>query len=262
MALTMVLPEEAIVTGLTDDEGQPLKRSNGEDSTWTEYFGKAAGTGVSPHGFIVTLRNRLLGAHFHTVDQFQILLGAPGALYQKNPVPTMIVQYADAFVPYGPLYGEDPPMRFYTLRAEFTGEVLFMPKERERLRWRGRRNRHKDFEHLEPSEIPAAGVTRVEPIFERDEDGLEALSIVAGPGAVLTVPGTAETNGQFVFVADGSVDFDGKKCGFETLGWQGRDEEATEMVAGPEGARLFVMRFPSPSTTEQRILAGTASATP
>jgi hypothetical protein len=255
MALTMVLPDEAIVTGAVDEQGRPLKRDNGEDSNWLEYFGKAAGTGESPHGFVITLRDRLLGAHYHPVDQYQILMGSPSARYQKNPVPAMLVQYADAYVPYGPLYAEDPPMRFYTLRAEFTGEVLFMPKERDKLRWRGRRNRHKHFEHLEPAEIPAEGEIRVEPIFERDEDGLEALSIVAGPGATLTVPGTEHTSGQYVFVADGWVEYEGKKCGVETLGWQGRDESSTDLVAGPEGARVFVMRFPGPSTTEQHDLA-------
>lgn len=247
MPLTMVGPEEAVVVGRTTDEG--------EARTWSEYFGRATGRGDSPQGFVVPLHNRFLGAHFHPVDQFQILLGVPGATYQREPVAPMMVHYADAYVTYGPLIGEDAPLRFYTLRALMTEQVLYMPDERKKLLWRGKRNRHVDFDHLTPGEFPGVGEVSVDTIWEREDDGLEGLAVTAGPRATIVIPGTSGTNGQYVFVADGSLARDGRSFPIESLGWQGPEEDGTEVTAGDGGVRLFVLRFPTPTSVEQHLLA-------
>jgi len=199
----------------------------------------------------VHLRNRTIRAHFHPVDQFQILIGAPGGRYQGHDLPDFTVHYADAYSTYGPLVGEDPPMRFFTLRTEPSAFQATMPDDRSKLAWRGRRNRHVEFERLATTEIPAAGAVEFAPIWERDDDGLEALAIAAGPDTKITLPDTHGTNGQFVFVADGWVEVNGKKCDVESLGWQDASEPSAELTAGSTGARVFVMKFPSPSTVVQ-----------
>jgi hypothetical protein len=87
--------------------------------------------------------------------------------------------------------------------------------------------------------------------LERSEDGLEALAIVAGPGTTITVPGTESIQGQYLFVADGWIEFEGKTCGVESIGWQDPGEGPVKLAAGPEGVRILVLRFPSPSTVAQ-----------
>lgn len=247
MAFMMVPKDEAVL----DETVGP----DGDTRTYLRYFGKFSGRGPhperGPQAYVVQLHNRVLEAHFHPVDQFQILLAGPASRYQRHEFGAMMVLYADAYSPYGPLSGGDPPMRFFTLRAEPSDFIAYVPKERDKLAWLGRRSYHHKFEHLSSSELPERGMTRIDAMVERDEDGLEALTILAGPGARITVPGTERTNGQFVFVADGWVEFAGKVCGFESLAWQDPDEGPVELIAGSEGVRVFVMRYPSPSTVVQ-----------
>ena len=255
MAFTMIRPEEAV------DRGRILE--DGEEKIFFAYFGEAAERGLRPQGGLVGLRNKFLGAHNHPVDQYQVLFGKPGSHYSSHEgdVPPLVVHYADAYATYGPLSGEDPPLLFFTLRAEPTGETIFMPKDREKIGWRGRRNIHQEFKLLDDLEFPKPGGVRREAVFEGFDDGLEAFAILAGPGATFTVEASEATNGQYIVVTDGWLEYEGHKCELHSLAWQDRDEPPVELVAGPEGARVFVLRFPRPSTVERHAAAAaTASA--
>lgn len=99
----------------------------GRVSRVVDYFGGAA-SASGPQAYLVEQRNYVLRPHFHPVDQFQILCGAPGSLFGRRPLGELEVHYADAHTVYGPLTGGDPPLRYFTLRAEPTGTTAFMPE--------------------------------------------------------------------------------------------------------------------------------------
>ena len=165
-----------------------------------------------------------------------------------------MVHYVDAYVPYGPLIGADPPLRFFTLHAEPTKESWRMPQDRDHLAYRGRRKLHAvPAGQTSTSSLPE-GESIFETIFDRHDDGLESFMVSAGPNAMIELPPTVQSSGQFVFVAGGIVG--SRQCVYEaeTLGWQPPNDEAELLCAGPSGSRIVVMRFPSPATPVARAL--------
>jgi len=221
-----------------------------------DYFGRTAqavgrGLGDVPQASLTYLKDGVIRSHFHPIDQFQIFFGVPGATYLSRQVPLIMLHYTDAYSVYGPFTAKEEPMNFFSMRAERNTFIAFMPEDRDKLAWKGKRNLDRGFEHLSSSEFPEASRTRCEAIWERDEDGFEASAILAGPGATMTLPDTEGSSGQYIVVIDGSVEHDGKKFGFKSLGWQGAFEGSQDLVAGPEGARVFALRYPFPSTCVQ-----------
>ncbi len=178
---TIVRPDETVV--------RERQRADGGTTTDLRYFGKFSGRDTTSEAFLVHVQDREVRAHFHPVDQFQILLGAPGSRYQRHELPAFTLHYADAYATYGPMSGEDPPLRFFTLRAEASGFTAYMPEQRDKLAWRGKRHHQAGFDRLPVEAFPAAGGKRVEQVFGRDDDGFEALAIVAGTSTQIHPPG-------------------------------------------------------------------------
>jgi hypothetical protein len=246
--MQMVSKEQAdarIQPTRTGPEGDPVGMNA------LDYFGRSSDRVLDDGaaGWVLELDNQSLAAHFHDVDQFQIFLPSPGATYQRIPIDSLIVQYSDAYATYGPLVGTTPPFRFITLRPKQSDVYAFMPSERERLLYRGRRHVHVKPELLTPENCPEPGETRTESIIELHEDGLEVQMITCGPGASTVVwPREPGTMGQFVYLAVGSAELAGATYGAESLGWQLPEDGPSEFRAGPDGCQIMVLKFPFPST--------------
>src|SRR4051812_8766458 len=140
---------------LIDADARHFVNEFGEPRTIFHYYEGAAGQ--EPEGFMVRLpRESSVKAHFHRVDQFQLLFGAQGSWYQRTKWQGVLVHYADAYTTYGPFGAEAAPMDFFTLRARADGYVGYMPGARQDLVRRGRRNLHAT---IEPSAlVPASSM--------------------------------------------------------------------------------------------------------
>ncbi|MCX4985992.1 hypothetical protein [Streptomyces sp. NBC_00572] len=234
----------------------------GRVSRVVDYFGGAA-SASGPQAYLVEQRDYVLRPHFHPVDQFQILCGARGSLFGRRPVGELDVHYADAHTVYGPLTGGDPPLRYFTLRAEPTDATAFMPESRALLppRRTGRSL------HVDASARAAIGPEsgdRAAPVtdggvtlLDDSRDGLRVSRLTCGPGAALPLPEAGE-GGQFLYVAAGTVVSADASYGPETLGWQPPRTLGAAVQAGPDGATILVLRHPAPAdraartTTDQR----------
>jgi hypothetical protein len=234
MAFVMVSPQQALVREFTS--------RNGDTRTNRHYFGKASPHEIGPEAFVVPVRNRTLGAHFHDVDQFQILLGEAGSYYQRHEVPAVMVHYADAYSTYGPLVGTDPPLRFFSLRADPTDFAGFMPEDRDKLRHRGKRQAH--FEVPERSGAAEGGQ---ELLMHDESDGLTVVLLEGVAGATVSLPAPGDGKGQFVYVARGVVEWQGETFGPESVGWQPAQDAERELTC-VEDCQVVVMRFPSAPT--------------
>ncbi|WP_217231932.1 hypothetical protein [Streptomyces anulatus] len=252
----------------------------GRVSRVVDYFGGAA-SASGPQAYLVEQRNYVLRPHFHPVDQFQILCGAPGSLFGRRPLGELEVHYADAHTVYGPLTGGDPPLRYFTLRAEPTGTTAFMPESRAFLPARRTgRSLHADASGPASGRAsgsasgradagPAAGDRdtavpdgdRATPVpdgadtlLEDVHDGLRVSRLTGGPGTSLPLPEAGE-GGQFLYVAAGGIVEADISYGPETLGWQPPGAPGSAAVAGPDGATVLVLRYPAPvarPTTDRR----------
>lgn len=248
MGLSMVRYDEAVPQQWVTDLGTT--------ETLYHYFGGRQNDGLGPQGFLTTVTHRTIGAHCHAVDQFQILFGAPGARYQRHDIPPVMVHYADAYATYGPLRGEDPPLRFFTLRAREDRTMFHMPSDRAGVPYLAHRQRHMDLDEASPAPAAESGVVGRFELIALEDDGMEAFALVAGPGATLELAPKPGTLGQYVYVAAGTVAYEDESFGELSLGWQGPDDEPGTLRAGPSGCRVVVMRFPSPATDERPTTSG------
>ena len=224
----------------------------GRISRVVDYFGGAAPDG-GPQAYLVEQRNHVLRPHFHPVDQFQILLGAPGAFFGRRPIDLPVAHYADARTVYGPLTGGDPPLRYFTLRAEPTQATEFMPESRALLPARPGRSLHRE---ITPAPVdPGAERTGRTILLADERDGLEISCVTADAGAPVEVP-DAGPGGQFLFVLVGEVESGGAGHLAESIGWQPPGSAGWTGRAASAGTRLLVLRFPG------RAAAGAPPAEP
>jgi hypothetical protein len=224
-----------------------------------DFFGRSSRRGGGEEAFAIELENRALGAHFHPVDQFQLLLGGAGSLYQRHAIPPLMLHYADAYTTYGPIFGGAPALQLFTLRAEATDETAYMPADRDQLRYRGRRNLSVEPATQGTRPTKATAVTTTS-LFAAGEDGFGASKITAAPAAAFEAPSAAGCSGQYLVVAEGAVEFGDSAYGRCSLGWMDPDDDAVELRAGATGCDLLVCRFPSPPTRVVRLGAVAASA--
>jgi hypothetical protein len=216
-----------------------------------DYFGKSSEQQFGPEAFLVDYGpQRTTKAHFHSVDQFQVFFGAPGATYQRHQIPAIELHYADAFVTYGPFSAGVARFKFFTLRprqGQFKGE---MPGERHKLRYQGRRGLHFD---LAPfmDVSPDAHEPRYSPIIERHDDGLSATLVTAGPGVDIALPAGGETSGTYTCVLGGEVDVTGHvggPLGVHSLGWTLPGEATVMRTTEAAVTQVLCMTYPYPPT--------------
>lgn len=259
MALTMVSPADAHPRRQFMRTGP---HTEPDTMNALDYFGKGSGRDIElgAAGWILELENQSLANHFHEVDQFQIFLPAAGAMYQRDAIDSLVIQYTDAFTAYGPLIGKDEPFRFFTLRPKENNVYAFMPDEKDPRVQRGHRHDLVTPKPFAGHVVPLPGAVTVTDLIAAD-DGLRVVSLDAGPGAQLTVEAPESGKiGQFVYVSDGSAAYDGADYPAETLGWQRAEDGDAVLQAGPEGCRVIVFRFPTPGTDEVHAAEAAAAA--
>ena len=246
MKLMMLSPDERKVRNFVGTDGAPR--------TSYDYFGKSSGRDFGPQGFLVTVEDRTLPSHFHDVDQYQILLGVPGSFYQRHEIAPLMIHYADAYSTYGPIVGGNPPLRFFTLRADPTDFTGIMPSARDRLLHRGRRQ-----SHFSISTDSSATDSETEVLLSDDADGLAAVLMRSVTGAAIDLPSPSGSKGQFVYVISGEVEWDERSFGPESLGWQSADDGPRQLRCLAD-SQILVLRFPCPATNARLTESAQAKA--
>lgn len=224
-----------------DAEVRDVVSGNGERRKVTDYL---TGKG-RPQAFMVTMGpGATVPAHFHRIDQFQLLLGGGGARYKGTELPpqTITVHYADAFSTYGPIEaGASAPMEFYTLRAFTDMFIAYMPAERDKLpATRRHRNIHRT---IHAGDGAAASRPAREELIAETEDGLASWRAALGP-AEQVLSGVPAGSGQYCYVISGSVLAAGKELGPKSLAWLPPGSPADGAAAGPDGCDVLFLQFP------------------
>jgi hypothetical protein len=207
-----------------------------------EYFG--------PQAFLADVKpDEHVGSHFHPVDQFQVMYGAPGAFYQRSPVPKVFLHYADAYSVYGP-FGAGPEVgfEFFTLRAMQTRLHGAMPERRAELLYRGERHLQVNLESLLEGPPVGTGSISVDTLIPPHADGLAAYFVRIAPGVTAAPPEGELRTGRYTVVIEGSAEIDGRTFGEKAVGFSSGDGPDIEVTAGSEGATVLFMHLPFPAT--------------
>ena len=143
-------------------------------------------------------------AHYHAVDQFQILVRGKGEL-GRHAVAPYYVHFARAYTPYGPLHADaETGWTFMTLRSRWDAGAQRLPDKLETL---------KQIPDRKPWQVttqatfpPVAAGCRVSGTQEiSDERGLFVHAFTLAPGVRAAAPAPSRGDGQYVVALNGSL---------------------------------------------------------
>ena len=182
-------------------------------------------------------------AHYHAVDQFQILVKGKGQLGRHEVAP-YYVHFARAYTPYGPLHSDaETGWTFMTLRAHWDAGAQRLPEKVDALKQIPGR---KPWQVTTQATFPeaAAGAVFQDMPEIKDERGLFARSFTIAPNASTTAPTPANGGGQYIVALSGSMVHAGREQKAMTVAFVKPDEPAFEIKAGADGCQGIILNFP------------------
>jgi hypothetical protein len=241
---------------------------NGREYTIAEYVGQApkrghyvAGNEANddgrPQGFLVHQPpNAVTPAHFHEPNQFQVFVFGNGRM-GAAPAAPLTVQYANGHTPYGPIVAGDMGVKYFTLRQRWDPGAKYLPAARDLLRKGNQRTRLRSGIGVadEAERRARTGSSVVETVLPAEADGLAAWVWRMGPGATATLPPPAESGGQYLIVAAGTLIEGDHALDLWSTVFLSPDEPTFTARAGEDGLDLLVLQFPRIDAT----LSGGAS---
>ncbi|WP_244928614.1 hypothetical protein [Nocardioides sp. W7] len=230
---------------VTPAETSPVVRGHeGARYVMTDYLGSHTAVAPGEQAYLVQQEAAELRAHFHEVDQFQVVVGGIGSIGRDRAVPG-VLHYTDAFTSYGPIR-TDPTIgiSYLTLRRDPTTGLNYMPEEREKRRRLAGRGEHFTVvldEHLRPG----AGLAEL----ARTGRGARAYGARLASGEALRLEGLPGGQAGYVVVLAGSLGQAdrvlpaGSLVSFEDAG----DVGALVATASDTPVEAAVLLFPPPA---------------
>ena len=205
--------------------------------------------------------SRYSAAHFHEVDQFQVIMEGSGD-FGRHPVKPYYVHFSRAYTPYGPLISaKDSGWGFIVLRSRLDSGAQRFPDSMDKLKSiPNRKPWQVTAEARFPSVTSATSDVATLDIDEiKDEQGLYTRTISMAPGARTMTPDQRGGDGQYVVVVKGSLLHDGMEKHAPTVIFLKRDEPAIELRAGAQGLQAIVMNYPKVEKPEVEAKASSST---
>lgn len=187
--------------------------------------------------------NSVVSAHFHDTNQFQIFVHGSGA-FGKKPVNGIVVHYARAHTPYGPIEAGDEGAHYMTLRNKWDSGAKVMPENRDKLRKIKRVHRIAENVHVPDAAARQSITTAKTDLVPLEDDGLGICRFDIGPGQDCTVSFETAGAGAYAFISGGSVTHDGTALEEHSLIYRGSEEAPLNVTAGTDGASVLLLQFP------------------
>lgn len=210
-----------------------------------EYHEPAPGEVRPPQAFLVEQEaGAVVPAHFHFVDQFQVVAQGGGKL-GAHAVEPLSVHFAGAHTGYGPITPGPEGLGYFTFRAsaDETG-AQYLPGARPRMKAVPKRNVVVPRIPIgTPAEVAARRGCDVQTALDKD-DGLGVFYLRIAPGASMSTPSPGQGNGLSMLVSAGSLALDGRGYTPWSCLFAPAQEEAAVLHAGESGAEVLVLRYP------------------
>ncbi len=186
---------------------------------------------------------RYSAAHFHEVDQFQVIIDGEGE-FGRHHVSPYCVHFSRAYTPYGPLQSDkEKGWVFIVLRARFDPGAQRFPAALEKLKQIPNRMPWQVTAKVTfPSETGDVSVRQVPEIS--GDKGLFTHALTMASGSRTMTPPQSGGDGQYVVVVKGGLIHEGTLRDAPTVIFVKRDESAFCLQAGPEGLQAIIMNFP------------------
>ena len=211
----------------------------------SDYIGSPGIIDANPQAFLVERMypGALITPHFHDIDQFQIVVDGDCRMGKKD-ARAVTFQYADAFTPYGPIYGETEGFSFFTLRPIASGGFFAMPGNKHNMPGRAGRNIAGHFDTTRPR--LAAGEKLRENLMAPQPDGVDAVGFRLGPNGA-SKGALSDAGGQYYLVCEGSLVGSEGELPRHSLLHVEAGEATPQLTAGPNGAEVLMLQMARPS---------------
>jgi hypothetical protein len=232
-----------------------IKSNAGRPTRWrTDYIGRRAVGKVEnhPQAFLIEMQaNSTIGTHYHSVDQFQVLVAGSGTL-GTHSAPLIALHYVDRHTPNGPTQAGPCGLSIFSVRTQCDPGAAHLTVDADYQ------------ERLKPSKqryLVASGIElSTEPVLRhRSEvalenvlpqadgtDGLGASVLRLGGGMRTTGPDPRLTGGQFYLVLNGALIIDGTEYPMWSPVYLRSDVPPREVCAGEAGLEALVLSFSRP----------------
>jgi hypothetical protein len=212
----------------------------GEPATQIEDRPQAELTEMTP--------NETIYAHFHQVDQFQVLVAGGGSM-GRNTVSLLALHYVDHHTAYGPINAGPLGLSFFTLRARADPGSIYLHKPGYKEFLKPTKKRYLLSENIMTSTEPVLQ-NRTEVSLENvladadGSDGLGATMMRIGACMKTEGPDPGLTGGQYYLVVNGSLQFKGTDYPAWSTIHIGSADAPLEVCAGNQGLETLVLNFP------------------
>jgi rubredoxin len=190
-----------------------------------------------------TPESRVSAAHFHQVDQFQVIMEGSGD-FGRHPVKPYCVHFSRAYTPYGPLTADKQTgWGFIVMRTRFDPGAQRFPQCLDQLKQVPNRRPWQVTQAVSfPAPTNGVGVKEIPEIH--DDQGLFTRTVAMAPNARMTGPDPSTGDGQYVVVVKGSLVHEGKEKPAPAVVFVKRDEPAFDIQAGAQGLEAILLGFP------------------
>lgn len=221
------------------------KLFNGSMYARTNYLGSDLSGRDTPQALLVEQSaNSEIPAHFHGIDQFQVVVNG-GAMLGKHALQPVSVHFAAAYTGYGPINAHDDGVFYFTLRAQSEPGAFFFPEGRKFQKPGPRRNLTEGVELAsakgDMTGYDGAALTEIIPA---EAEGLAAWVLRLGAGASFSGPDPKSGGGQYYVVMDGTLEHDGARYEKWSCVFVEPPEDPLSLSAGPDGLEALVLQFP------------------
>jgi uncharacterized protein YjbI with pentapeptide repeats len=195
--------------------------------------------------FVEQLPHTIIPAHFHAVNQFQVVVEGEGTLGKRAMHP-WTVHYTNGFTGYGPLCAGAAGMAFFTLRNRYdAGGARYFPAGQSFMQPAPKRH------HLvgplllrSVAALCSRQQATCDLVLAQEEDGLAAWCLRLGPYMHAHAPDSALGGGQYLLVAGGTLRHDGAMLPRLSCLYISADAGPFVLQSGAEGLEALILQFP------------------
>ena len=182
--------------------------------------------------------------HFHRQNQFQVFVGGSGSIGRQALTP-VVVHYAGAYTGYGPLVAGPEGIQYFTLRPVCESGFIALAQRQEQMI--AGPKRHAQSEAIavaEHEQMQSWTQIREDFVIALGEDGMGARRVQLPPRQAWSCGHPAGSQGQFLFMLEGSVSAAGHTLGLWEQLYATSDEPMPAVRAGDSGAQVLVLSVP------------------
>ncbi|MFM9989940.1 MAG: hypothetical protein ACKVOY_00770 [Burkholderiaceae bacterium] len=222
-----------------------LKTADGVNYFKSDFIQTDSDATLSPQVFLIEQEaNSILRTHFHTENQYQVVV-AGRAMLGKHSVYPISLHYASKHTGYGPIQTLDEGLSYFSIRDRTTQLAYYLPESKHLMADVPRKNIFAPhFEILPSNKLQALTDLQIIEAIEVEPDGLAAWQLRIPSDQIFDTNYLQGEFDRYVMVLSGSM--------HDALEWLtpwsvtyiSAQEKHFPIQAGPQGLEVLIMQFP------------------